>query len=122
MGRAVQKNLDFLPLRQFDKVSSFFMSGFFKEKILLGLIFRLIFSVWHSKQGSLVFSMHDLRDEEFAPATLTGKVTPLKRLLPLAFRLPYKPSIYSPCEIRENRAGMCNVSQVRSRHGTGCER
>lgn len=122
MGRAVRKNLDFLPLRQFDKVSSFCMSGFFKEKILLGPIFRLIFSVWHSKQGSLVFSMHDLRDEGFAPATLTGKVTPLKRLLPLAFMLPYKPSIYSPCEIRENRAGMCNVSQVRSRHGAGCER
>lgn len=57
--------------------------------------------------------MHDLKDEGFAPAILTSKVTPLKCLLSLAFMLPYKPSIYSPCEIRENIAGMCNVSQVR---------
>ncbi|KAF4800752.1 hypothetical protein TURU_041019 [Turdus rufiventris] len=57
-------------------------------------------TIQHSKQGFLALSMRDLSDEEFAPATLTSKVTPLKCLLSLPFVLPYEPSIYSPCEIQ----------------------
>lgn len=57
--------------------------------------------------------MHDLRYKELAGITLTIKVTPLKYLFSIAFMLPYKPSIYSPCKIKAYIVGMYNVLQVR---------
>lgn len=57
--------------------------------------------------------MHDLWYKELARITLKIKVTPVKYLFSIAFMLPYKASIYSPCKIKVYIVGMYNVSQVR---------
>lgn len=78
VGRAVGKNLDFLPLRQFDKVSSFRVAVSLKRKknTTRSHVPADISPAANSKQGSLVISIAQGWMENVLLPPRQGKVNP----------------------------------------------